>query len=167
MTPQWRTCTTEIAAKRPGMSVALRAEVLAPAATRTRPVILIAEDDPDLRDTLSELLAVEGLPIVGVSNGHLLVSCVVESLLHPERFGRIGLIISDILMPGISGLEAMARIRRCRVDTPLVLMTGQNRTDVEPIAATVGAAAVLQKPFGYAEIAEWVHKLVPAPVRDH
>jgi CheY-like chemotaxis protein len=123
-------------------------------------LILVAEDDRDLRETLAELLEQDGLPAVGVASGHALVSCVAESLLHPERFGRIRLIIADVLMPGITGIEAMSRIRRCQVSTPLLLMTGNPSLRVEHAASALGAAAVLTKPFGYSQVATWVRRLV-------
>jgi DNA-binding response OmpR family regulator len=125
----------------------------------SRNLIVVAEDDRDLRETLTDLLEQDGLRTIGVANGHSLVSCVAESLLHPEEFGRISLIIVDVSMPGISGLEAMARVRRCQVNTPLVIITANPSLRIQHVAERLGAAAIVKKPFGYAQLASWVRRL--------
>lgn len=124
----------------------------------------MAEDDRDLRETLVDLLEQDGLQAIGVGTGHALVSCIAESLLHPEEFGGIALIIADVSMPGISGLEAMARIRRCLVSTPLVLITADPSLRVRHTAERLSAATIIEKPFGYAQLSTWVRRLTRAPV---
>ena len=76
--------------------------------------ILIAEDDPDIRDGVRILLSGEGYRILEAENGPRALS-----LLTPE----VDLVILDIMMPKLSGLEVLQRLRAAGCRTPILLLT--------------------------------------------
>jgi len=67
-------------------------------------IILVVEDDPDLRENLCEVLELEGFRAVGVDNG-------VEALRYLRGHAPPCLILLDLMMPGMSGSEFRARQR--------------------------------------------------------
>ncbi len=122
--------------------------------------VLIAEDDDDLRTTLAEIVEGEGHCVVECKTGHAVVSHVAETLLRPLNVPPVSLIITDVFLPGVTGLEAVARLRRCTVKTPVIVVTGNDSMRVRHHADAVGAAAFLVKPFGSEEIRQWLSRLL-------
>lgn len=110
--------------------------------------VLIAEDDDDLRMTMADIVSAEGYAVVQCKTGHAVVSHVAETLLKPNSAPPISLIITDVYLPGVTGLEAVARLRRCTVKTPVIVVTGRDSVRVRHHADAIGAAAFLVKPFG-------------------
>jgi DNA-binding response OmpR family regulator len=122
--------------------------------------VLIAEDDDDLRATLAEIVELEGHTVVECKTGHAVVSHVAETLLRPLNVAPVSLIITDVFLPGVTGLEAVARLRRCTVKTPVIVVTGNDSYRVRHHADAVGAAAYLVKPFGATELRALLGKLL-------
>ncbi len=81
------------------------------------PSILVVDDEPDLRDLLSETLSEEGFRVHTAPSGE-------AALEHISGGGPADLVLMDVVMPGISGVEAMERMRRVRPGLPVVLMSG-------------------------------------------
>jgi DNA-binding response OmpR family regulator len=113
-----------------------------------RPVVLLADDDPEVRSLLASELRAEGLAVVEVEDGRALVNAVDE--LREGHGPR--LIVADHRMPGWTGLQVLAGLRAAHIDVPLVLMTafGDDWTHAE--ATRLGAAAVFDKPFPTARL---------------
>jgi DNA-binding response OmpR family regulator len=122
--------------------------------------VLIAEDDDDLRATMAQLVEAEGHTVVECKTGHAVVSHVAETLLRPMNAQPVSLIITDVYLPGVSGLEAVARLRRCTVKTPVIVVTGNDSVRVRHHADAVGAAAFLVKPFGPTELRQLLSTLL-------
>lgn len=99
--------------------------------------ILVLEDDLANRETLCALLEQMGHVPVPVDGGE-------EALALLATSDPFDLAISDILMPGISGLEFARRARKRRVDLPIVLVTGD--ADAMESVLIEGALALL-KPY--------------------
>jgi len=115
---------------------------------------IVAEDDHFMREWLS--LALQGLEarVAQASNGHELVALLAG---WPD----VDLVISDIRMPGPSGLEALAIARASGNDVPFLLITGYGATEVLAAASELGAA-VLQKPFSRRDLLARVNTLCHA-----
>jgi len=130
---------------------------------RKRPAILVAEDDHDLRRILASAFRHEGYEVVEARDGVELL----DHLLYPPRFGdrvaRFDLVLSDIRMPVLTGLDALACLRDSGSRIPMVLITafGDHRTHLE--AQRLGASLVFNKPFDLQELKDAIHKLVPPP----
>ncbi len=113
--------------------------------------ILVIEDDPGIRETLSDFLRSEGFSVDLARDG-------AEGL---ERVAarRPDLILVDLLMPGMNGQQFLARLRAeaATRSLPVVLMTGGR-----PVGETAAAAdVVLEKPFELDELLATVRRFSP------
>jgi CheY-like chemotaxis protein len=128
---------------------------------RKRRWIIIAEDDQDLRRILSSAFRLEGYEVVEARDGVELLDHLLCPPILNGRMGKFDLIISDIRMPILTGLDALACLRDTGSHTPVVLITafGDTRTHLE--AQRLGASLVVDKPFDLQTLKEAVRKLVP------
>ena len=69
----------------------------------------------------------------------------------PQRFDAL---LTDAIMPEISGLELLAELRRLRPGLPAILVSGYGGPDLNAAATAAGAHAVLTKPLGTADLAQ-------------
>ena len=112
-------------------------------ATNVQPnVVLVIDDDSDIRDELAELLRDEGYQVVTAANGR-------EALRALRHDVRPGLILLDLGMPVMDGRAFSAELRSDPAlrDTPVVLLSGQG--DARETAARLEARACLVKPVAY------------------
>lgn len=124
-------------------------------------MIILAEDDEEFRLLVSTMLRDDGYVVYEARNGHRLQQ-LVRALLQSGRDPRPELIISDIRMPGLSGLEVLAMLRDLDWYTPVIFMTGFGSRDTLEEALSLGAAAVLSKPFDLQELRRTVQSITPA-----
>jgi DNA-binding response OmpR family regulator len=115
----------------------------------TGPVhVLIAEDDADMRKLLAERLRREGFEVLEARDGRELVELIAAQVLGGSGDRPpIDLVISDVRMPGMSGLDALASLRRHDWGTPFIVITAFGDADTHAEARRLGAAAVFDKPF--------------------
>jgi len=100
--------------------------------------VLIAEDHPDLRDRVANVLIRGGYSVVGmVTNGSDLIA--FEASLHPD------VIVVDISMPQVNGLEAASQIRRRGSKAVIVCLTGYAEVEMLQAAWDAGAVAYVSK----------------------
>jgi len=101
--------------------------------------LLIVDDDLPMREMLRSLFAERGLAAEEAGNGN-------EAL---ERLGEsdFDVVLSDIKMPGMSGIDLVAEIRKLRPDTPVVLMTAFGSIESAVEAMRAGALDYITKPF--------------------
>lgn len=111
--------------------------------------VLVADDDEDFLELLTWLLEREGFCVQASSNGTDLLALVGDG--SPSS-----LVITDLQMPGISGLAVLSYLKRHHPDVPAILMTAFASELVRAAARENGAAAVLAKPFGSIELSECV-----------
>jgi DNA-binding response OmpR family regulator len=125
---------------------------------KRRPRILLAEDHDAMRKFLLETLQAEGYDVTECRDG-------AEFLLHFEAFFVRGqsvdfdVIISDILMPGLTGLEILEDARHYDGFPPMILITAFGDQNTRARAVKAGAAAVFDKPFEIDELLEKVREL--------
>ena len=114
--------------------------------------ILIADDEPSIIDVLTELLGGEGYDIVGVGSG----TAVLEQLQGEHGFG---LLLMDLQMPGVNGLDLIERLRKDSIDIPVILITGFGTSSIAIRAMQIGAYDYLNKPFDLDEVVVVVKRL--------
>ena len=103
--------------------------------------VLIVDDDPALLDALSEALHLHMERVV-------VDTCESASAALERLVARdYGAIVADIKMPGMDGLDLLARIRELRPDTPTLLITGHGEHDLAVRALRGGAHDYVQKPI--------------------
>jgi CheY-like chemotaxis protein len=113
--------------------------------------LIVAEDDPFMREWLLTILQGLEARVQPVANGRELASLLA-------REGQIDLVISDIRMPGPSGLEVLAAARAKGSAVPFLFITGYGGPDVHAAAADLGAT-VLGKPFTARDLLARVRQL--------
>ncbi|ETN93398.1 Nitrogen regulation protein NR(I) [Gammaproteobacteria bacterium MOLA455] len=108
--------------------------------------IWIAEDDRSLRWVMEKAISREGIEVRSFENGDDLLLALQSSL--PE------IIISDIRMPGIDGLELLKQIHSTRPNIPVIITTAHSDLDSAVAAYQGGAFEYLPKPFGLDELVD-------------
>ena len=142
-------------------SYALREAMLA----LTPPVVVVAEDDADIRRLVATALRVEGYSVIEARDGAHLADHIGSALLFGNLRGEldpIALVISDIRMDGKSGLEVLAHLRREGIGVAVVLMTAYPDPAVREQAERLGASAFLPKPFEIDDLLGVVRRLLAA-----
>ena len=101
--------------------------------------ILVVEDDPDLLGILSEFLAMQGADVAQAVNG--------KEALEMISTKKFDLVLSDVQMPVMDGVELVRAIKRKGKDSPTVFLTTGHSSLDEISAQDLGAAAFIVKPF--------------------
>jgi two-component system response regulator HydG len=104
-----------------------------------RPKVLLVDDEPGILETLQILFRGEGYDVALGRNG--------REALEALESERPDLVVTDIRMPGVTGLEVLARVREMDVEIPVILMTAQASLQSAVRAVNEGAYYYLQKPF--------------------
>jgi CheY-like chemotaxis protein len=116
--------------------------------SRLPPLVVVAEDDDDIRDAICSALEGDGFRVHAVSDGELLA----DYLLTCRARGHLpDVVVTDFRMPGLSGLDVLEAMRVSMIATPVVILTAF-ASEVQPIATALGAEAVLGKPFEIDEL---------------
>ena len=127
-----------------------------------RPRILVADDDPEMREMLAEELRASGYEVLLAKDGGQL-----REMLHGKGIKRIDpepdLIVSDIRMPGKSGLEVLEALRTSNWAMPVVLITAFGTPETHAEAKRLGANVILDKPFDLDDLVAAVRRVVPLP----
>lgn len=124
--------------------------------------VLVADDEPKIRNILRDVLRGKGCRVTVCSNGQAAIDELEASLKRPT--GRFELVISDIKMPDKNGYEVFSVARRIGADTgvalPVILMTGFGYDPHHSIvrASQEGLSCVLFKPFQIDRLMEEVRK---------
>jgi CheY-like chemotaxis protein len=122
--------------------------------------VLVADDDEDMRHLVSHALRKDDWDVVEAADGEALLDYVGASMLGEPHAKRPELIISDIRMPGFSGLQILAGLKRAQLATPVVLMTALSDQQVYTDAERLGAAAIFRKPFDPDQLRRLARELV-------
>jgi CheY-like chemotaxis protein len=121
-----------------------REEEVERAAPRRRRVLL-ADDDELFRHMVAWTLRAEGYDVVEAEDGMELVDQLASSLLG-KKDEPIDLILTDVRMPGWSGVQVMASLRATDWAIPVIVVTAYRSPEVEREAYRLGAAALFHKP---------------------
>jgi CheY-like chemotaxis protein len=103
--------------------------------------ILLVDDEPQFREMIAEYLAGERFEVLEAASGE-------EALPHVTTW-RPDIILLDLMMPGIGGLETLRRIKAVRPETPVIMVTAVDDLDVARSALAAGAADYVTKPFTF------------------
>lgn len=106
--------------------------------------ILVIEDEPIVREGLIDSLTLEGYAVVSAENGALGIELYEQE--SPD------LVILDVMMPGLDGLEVCRRIRQSNGYTPIIILTAKCSEIDKVVGLELGADDYLTKPFGMREL---------------
>lgn len=115
-----------------------------------RKKILIADDDPDIREVVRILLTSEGFDVIEAANGDEAVSAIDPG---------IDLYILDIMMPGKTGYQVCGEIR-ARSTAPILFLTAKSQDGDKSMGFLLGGDDYLPKPFSYVELTARVKALI-------
>jgi len=108
--------------------------------------VLVVDDDPAVRTTIRLVLERAGYRVSVASDGRAGLAALAA--------GGIDLMVVDLFMPGMDGLETLREVRRHRADLPVIVISGtsldapgQSAPDFLAMAVKLGAVSSLQKPF--------------------
>jgi two-component system chemotaxis response regulator CheY len=121
--------------------------------------ILIIDDDPDILKALKRVLEIEGHEVSQASDG--------KTALRHFAGDPADLVISDVYMPDMDGIEFLIRVREAFPEARIVTMSGGGHMAKEKVlgaASMLGAVGVLEKPFTIEEVLEMVKRSLNAEV---
>ena len=118
--------------------------------------VLVAEDDDELRWLITRTLRKSGFEVIEARDGSALLDRAGEMMLHDHTLSGIDLIVSDIRMPGWSGLDVLAGLQHAGVRIPMVLITAFGDDKTHQQADRLGAVAVVDKPFDMEQLCDVV-----------
>jgi DNA-binding response OmpR family regulator len=107
--------------------------------------ILVVEDEPRLRELLARNLVREGYAVEAVGDGF-------EGF-ERAKAAQFDLMVLDVMLPTMSGLEICMRLKRLKVSTPILLLTARDSVDDRVAGLDAGADDYLVKPFAFVELA--------------
>jgi len=110
---------------------------------KTKPSVLVVDDDPKLRRLVERQLSAEGFDVLLASNG--------EEALYQASLSQPNLIVLDISMPVMDGFEALERLREFFTE-PIIILSATDQEREKVRALDLGADDYLTKPFGGAEL---------------
>lgn len=121
----------------------------------TKSRVLVVDDDPRLLQIVAMYLAIEGYDVITAHNG-------VDGLAEISS-NRPDLVILDVMMPGMDGLEACRRIRGNpdTADIPVLMFSALSGDDDIERARTAGATNMISKPFNLVGLGTVVKSFFP------
>jgi CheY-like chemotaxis protein len=126
--------------------------------------VLVAEDDEDTRTLLAWGLRLHGYEVVEVKSGTELFEVLTMCLNAEEQMPDV--ILSDIRMPGFSGLEVLGCIDRAELGVPFILMTAFSDEETKKRGENEGAAAFLAKPFEFEKLLAAIDESLGIPPKE-
>ncbi|HEX7478476.1 MAG TPA: response regulator [Polyangiales bacterium] len=121
--------------------------------------VMLAEDDTEMRNLLVAVLKRDGHELVEARSGSHLLDLLGTQLLHARDRPAADLIITDIRMPGASGLDVVAGLRHAGWATPVIFITAFGDAATHAQALRLGAKVVFDKPFDLDDLrmaVQWV-----------
>lgn len=108
--------------------------------------VLVIDDDPEMRAMLRDFLQREGHRVIEEPSGERAIATVESE--------RLDAVILDKEMPGMSGFDLLAFLRRRCPETPVIVITAFGGPKVAEEALRLGAARYLEKPFRVTQLLE-------------
>jgi len=106
------------------------------------PCVLVVDDEPGIRETMSDILALEGFSVTVASDGEAAVAMCAER--------SFDFALLDIRMPGMGGVETLQALKAMAPSLRVVMITGYEAGDLARRAMEAGAEAVFRKPLDVA-----------------
>lgn len=117
--------------------------------------ILVVDDDANIREVIHAILTQAGFEVALVSNG--------EAALDLLKGSRFALVLLDVHMPRMSGINVLAAIRRLPKAPPVLMVTADGQSATVREAMSLGCVGYVAKPFKPAALVERVHRALKPP----
>jgi len=116
------------------------------------PTILIVDDDPNLRKTLSDIIRLQGYAVLAAAKG--------KTALNRVKKERPAVALIDLKLPDMDGLEVMEKIKKRSPDTECIVLTGYGSQASAIEAVNLGAYGYLQKPYDVEQLVLTIRRAV-------
>ena len=120
--------------------------------------LLFVDDEEELVSAVVERLELRGIDAVGVTSG--------DEALHRLREERFDVVVIDVKMPGIGGIDVLRTVNRRHPDVKVILMTGHGSAEDSEIGRRLGAIAYLQKPVDLEDLLTTIDRATQGPKGD-
>ena len=121
--------------------------------------VLVVDDNQDVRDLVVHILSADGFHVYSAIDG--------ENALAILNSNSVDLVLLDVMMPGMSGLEVLGEIRsgsnKKLRDIPVMMITAKSSTEDIDKALALGASSYIVKPFRGTTIREKVRTILELP----
>ena len=124
-------------------------------ASPARLSILVIDDDPDVREFLRDFLTLEGFEVTTLGDPSLAIEWIRQDLFH--------LILLDLMMPKIYGLDLLPQIRAVAHDIPVMILCSVPSAETARESIRLGVSAYMSYPFLGAELRETIARIAPGP----
>jgi DNA-binding response OmpR family regulator len=117
--------------------------------------VLVADDDPEILSLIGKVLSHDPFEVT-------LCDDAESALVRLQRGGRYDILISDFMLPGISGIDLIRQVRSssATANLPIVMISGHGNYAMDVRAKSAGANAFLRKPFTLSQLRTTVHQLL-------
>jgi two-component system response regulator HydG len=116
----------------------------------TEPTVLVADDEIGVRESVGRVLRHEGFRVVAAEDG--------DAALDALRQGGVDLLLADLRMPGLDGLELLRAVKLLTPEVELVVLSGHGTVEEAVAAMKEGAYDFLTKPFERAQLVRTVRQ---------
>ena len=123
--------------------------------------MLLVEDDPTLRDSLAELMALWNYQVVPAANGEEALAQLAEQ--NQRQDEPFALIVSDVVMPRLGGMALVKALRKSGSTTPVILMSGHPIGEEQAPWQELGVEVLLMKPPNSRQLAEAMAQVLRRP----
>lgn len=113
--------------------------------------VLLVDDELEFASTLAARLKIRGFAATVVPDGESAINCVSET--------PFDIVVLDVMLPGMHGIEVLQRMRAIQTDLPVILLTGQAGAKDGIEGMKQGALAYLSKPVDLNELLELFHSV--------
>jgi len=128
------------------------------AAPQTGETILVVDDEPEVCGIVQRVLRHDRFRVLCATNG--------RSALAKLSRRCVDLVILDIYMPDLDGLQVLERLRRLQKNLPVLMLTGHGHLDTARQAMELGAYDYVTKPFSIELLKKVVHEALQRPARN-
>ena len=105
--------------------------------------MLIVDDERDICDCLEQFFRTRGFSVASAFSGEEALSRLSED--------AVDVILLDILLPGLSGIEVLKRVKQIHPSARVIIVTALDQTELRDQAHRYGAAAYITKPFDFSD----------------
>src|SRR5690242_10135536 len=119
--------------------------------TSSKLSVLVVDDDPDILEYLQDFLSAEGFEVTTLSDPTLAVERIRDEVFH--------LVVLDLMMPKLSGLDLLAQIRAVDDDIAVIILTGHPSLDTATASIQHEVSAYIHKPFTPAEFRDVIARI--------
>ena len=113
--------------------------------------VLVIDDDPDILEYLQDFLGAEGFEVTTLADPSLAVERIRDEVFH--------LIVLDLMMPKVSGLDLLAQIRGVDDDIAVIILTGHPSLDTATASIQHEVSAYIHKPFTPADFRDVIARI--------